>query len=156
MHATSYPLARIDLIVSIIHPRSITVNDTCIILGLPDYRRLSGVVAAMKAKRRPLELHLRRLANELETAEVLDGDLPGDAVAIGSSVSLRDLETGEAFSTRLVFPADLDGSGATTSILSPVGVAAIGERAGTVVSCMAPSGEKRFLVEAVTPPGGLA
>lgn len=130
------------------------MNDTCIILGLPDYRRLTGVVSAIKAKRRPLELHLRRLANELETAEVLEGaDLPGDAVAIGSTVTLRDLESGESFSTRLVFPADLDGSQATTSVLSPIGVAAIGERSGALVSCMAPSGEKRFRVESVTPPG---
>lgn len=130
------------------------MNDTCIVLGLPDYRKLSGVVAAMKAKRRSLELHIKRLANELETAEVLeDADLPGNVVAIGSTTTVRDEATGERFSVRLVFPAELDGSATTASILSPLGVALIGEEAGKVVSCVAPSGNKRFLIESTIPAG---
>lgn len=124
--------------------------DTCILLGLPDYRRLSGVVASMKARRRSFDAHLRRLANELETADVVDEfDLPDDVVSIGSTASVRDLATGEAFSVRLVFPAELDGTSATTSVLSPLGVAIVGERAGSVVSCMAPSGKRRFSIEKV-------
>jgi len=126
------------------------VIDTCILLGLPDYRRLSGVVASIKAKRRSFDAHLRRLANELETADVVDEfDLPEDVVSIGSTASVRDLATGELFSVRVVFPAGLDGTSATTSVLSPLGVAVIGERAGSVVSCMAPSGERRFAIEKV-------
>ncbi len=128
------------------------MNDTCIVLGLPDYRKLSGVVAAMKAKRRSLELHIKRLANELETAEVLEPtDMPANIVTIGSTTSVRDVDTAERFSFRLVFPADLDGSASTASILSPLGVALIGEEVGTVVSCIAPSGDKRFLIESTIP-----
>ncbi|MBU0929012.1 MAG: GreA/GreB family elongation factor [Spirochaetes bacterium] len=131
------------------------MNDTCILLGLPDYKKLSGVVAAMKAKRRSLELHMRRLDNELETADVVDEiDLPDDVVSIGSTASIIDLGTGERFSFRLVFPAELDGTAATASVFSPLGVAVIGERAGSTVSCMAPSGEKRFAVESVAAQAG--
>lgn len=130
------------------------MSDTCIVLGLPDYRKLSGVVAAMKAKRRSLELHIKRLANELETAEVFEtSDLPRNVVAIGSSAMIRDEDTGERFSVRLVFPAELDGSATMASVLSPLGVALIGEEVGTVVTCIAPSGAKRFLIESTEPSG---
>ncbi len=130
------------------------MNDTCILLGLPDYRKLSGVVAAMKADRRLRDLHLRRLENELSTADVVEPeDLPGDVVAIGSSATILDVDTGERFTTRLVFPAELDGTSATASVLSPLGVAVIGERAGSSVSCASPSGTRRFVVEAVYPAG---
>lgn len=126
------------------------MNDTCILLGLPDYRKLSGVVAAMKADRRLRDLHLKRLENELSTADVVEpDDLPCDVVSIGSSATVIDADTGERFTTRLVFPAELDGTSATASVLSPLGVAIIGERVGASVSCVSPSGTKRFVVEAV-------
>lgn len=126
------------------------MNDTSIILGMPDYRRLSGVMAAMKAKRRPMELHLKKLAQELETAKILEAEtLPDNTVAIGSVVRLVDLESGEAFKTKLVFPAELDGTQATTSVLSPIGAALIGEHSGKIVVCLTPSGEKRFSLEEV-------
>lgn len=126
------------------------MSDTRIILGLPDYRRLSGVVAAIKEKRRPMELHMKKLAQELETANIIEGDeLPENAVAIGSVIQLLDMENGETFETKLVFPAELDGTQATTSVLSPIGAAMIGERTGKIISCVTPSGEKRFKLEGV-------
>jgi regulator of nucleoside diphosphate kinase len=128
------------------------VNDDCILLGLPDYRKLSGVVKAMKAKRRTLDIHIRRLDNDLETADIVEEiDLPSDVVSIGSTATTVDMDTGERLAIRLVFPADLDGTIGTVSVFSPLGVAVVGERAGAIVSCMAPSGEKRFAIRSVTP-----
>lgn len=124
------------------------VNDYRILLCKPDHRRLSGVLDAMKANRRPLSPHLRRLEAELRAAEVVDS-AEGRSIGIGGSASLRDEDSGEEFTVRLVFPAELDGTSATASVVSPLGVALLGERVGASVLCDSPSGSRRFTILAI-------
>jgi transcription elongation GreA/GreB family factor len=124
-----------------------TVNDNSITLGVPDYRKLSGVVAAWKARRRPLDPPMRQIDNDLKTALVLDEtELPGDTVSIGSTVTVQDIDSQEKSTVRLVFPAELDGTEATASVFSPLGAAIIGEKSGTLVECEAPNGIRRFKI----------
>jgi transcription elongation factor GreA len=123
------------------------VNDNSITLGVPDYRKLSGVVAAWKARRRPLDPPMRQIDKDLKTALVLDEtELPGDTVSIGSTVTVQDIDTKEKTTIRLVFPADLDGTDATASVFSPLGAAIIGEKVGTLVECEVPNGIRHFKV----------
>jgi transcription elongation GreA/GreB family factor len=126
------------------------VNETGIILALPDYRKLSGIVAAWKAKRRPFDAPMKKIDNDLRTARVVDPDaLPADTISIGSLASVQDTETGESLCVRLVFPADLDGTECTASIFSPLGAAIIGETVGSIVRCEAPTGVREFCIMAV-------
>ena len=123
------------------------MNDNNITLGVPDYRKLSGVVAAWKARRRPLDPPMRQIDNDLKTALVLDeAELPGDTVSIGSTITVQDIDSHERSTVRLVFPADLDGTEATASVFSPLGAAIIGEKCGQLVECEAPNGIRRFRI----------
>lgn len=123
------------------------MNTTNILLGVPDYRKLTGVVAALRQRRSLRAPHLLRLASELSMAVVLDADtLPGDVVRIGSSVRIVDRQTEREQRVRIVFPAELDGGPDRVSILAPLGTALIGERAGTIVVCAAPGGDRAFLI----------
>jgi transcription elongation GreA/GreB family factor len=123
------------------------VNENSITLGVPDYRKLSGVVAAWKARRRPLDPPMRQIDNDLKTALVLDEtELPGDTVSIGSTVTVQDMDTNEKTTVRLVFPADLNGTETTASVFSPLGAAIIGEKSGKYVECEAPNGIRRFKI----------
>ena len=126
------------------------MNNNNIILGIPDYRKLSGVVAAWKARRRPLDPPMRQIDRDLKNALILDeSELPGDTVSIGSTITVQDIETLEKSLVRLVFPADLDGTVNTASVFSPLGAAVIGEKTGTTVTCEAPNGVKRFKILSV-------
>ncbi len=131
-------------------PWSIAVHNQGILLEEPDFRKLSGILAAMKARRKPLEPHLRRLDNELRKAIVVES---AEAVTIGSRASLVDMDTAERKDLRLVFPADLGSGTETVSILSPLGVALIGELPGALIHCDTPTGVKRFSLLSVTRPG---
>jgi len=117
------------------------MRDSSIILGLADFRKLFGVVNALKSKRRPLEPHMLRLESELALATVMDGNvLPADVVALGSTVRILDLDSREERVVTIVFPAELDGGEDRVSIFAPLGTALIGERKGATVSCIAPGG----------------
>lgn len=123
------------------------MNDNIITLGVPDFRKLSGVVAAWKARRRPLDPPMRQIDNDLKKALVLDEtELPGDTVSIGSTVTVQDVDSQEVSTVRLVFPAELDGTEATASVFSPLGAAIIGEKSGKLVDCEAPTGMRRFKI----------
>ena len=117
------------------------MRNTNIILGIADFRKLYGVVSAIRGKRRGLEPHLLRLESELELATITEADrLPEDVVALGSTVTILDLDTREERTVSIVFPAELDGSDDRISILAPLGTALIGEKVGATVSCLAPGG----------------
>jgi len=126
-----------------------------LVLGLSDFRKLYGVVSAIKSKRRSLEPHMLRLESELALATVLDSErLPSDLVALGSTVRILDLDSREERVVTIVFPAELDGSDDKVSILAPLGTALIGERVGATVSCIAPGGIFWFSILEVSGPAG--
>ncbi len=128
------------------------MRDQNIVLGLSDFRKLFGVVNAMKSKRRALEPHMLRLESELALATVVDGDAaPADVVALGSTVRILDLDSREERVVTVVFPAGLDGGEDKVSIFAPLGTALIGERKGATVSCIAPGGVYWFNVLEVEP-----
>lgn len=123
-----------------------------ILLGLPDHRKLTGIVSAMKARRALIEPHLVKLEGELKTAEVVgEQEVPGNVVSIGATVLFEDLASGEKSRVRLVFPAELDGTEGTISVLSPLGCAMIGERVGSSLSFQTPSGERLVKITMVSP-----
>ena len=75
--------------------------------------------------------------------------LPPDVVTMGSTVRLRDLETGEEETYTLVYPDEADIEANRLSVLAPVGTALLGYRAGDVVEWPVPAGVRRFRIEEV-------
>ena len=75
------------------------------------------------------------LEHELERAEVVpDPYLPPDAVRLHSRVTYRDLITGQERTVTLAYPSEEDISLGLISILTPVGAALLGLRAGQRIS----------------------
>jgi regulator of nucleoside diphosphate kinase len=114
-----------------------------ITLSLDDYERLSALAkTAMAGTPELAEI----LAGELARAHVLAaGRCPQDIVSMNSEVTFRDDRTGRVQSMRLVYPRESDVAKSRLSVLTPVGAALIGVRAGESVTWETPSGELRQL-----------
>jgi|UPI000326C92D regulator of nucleoside diphosphate kinase len=87
-----------------------------------------------------------RLLAELARARVLPpARMPADVAGIGSAVTFRDETTGREQTVVLVWPEDADIAAARASVLTPIGVALIGLRAGARFTWDTRAGETREL-----------
>jgi regulator of nucleoside diphosphate kinase len=126
--------------------RGIWIADT-------DRAKLDSLLRVMAARPDQETGYRVSLAGELRRARVVPrSQLPPDVVTMNSTVRLRDLETGEAETYILVYPADADIGENKLSVLAPVGTALLGYRAGDVVEWPVPAGVSRFLIEVVSQP----
>lgn len=81
------------------------------------------------------------LAEVLMDARMIAHDrLPADRVAMNSRVAYREEPGGESRSVALVHPSEADLAHGRISVLSPVGRALLGRRAGAVTSIRVPGG----------------
>jgi transcription elongation factor GreA len=98
------------------------------------------------------EATIRHLEARLAVASVTDGvGVPDDMVFVGSTVKLRDIDTGDEDLYRLVGEAsgnfDADYVEVTTN--SPMGSALMKARIGDTVRVSLPRGEKRYEIVAI-------
>jgi regulator of nucleoside diphosphate kinase len=85
------------------------------------------------------------LLHELERASVVpDAAIPSDVVRMNSTVLFRTIG-GDERSVELVFPRDADIAAGKISVLTPVGSALIGLRAGHSITCLTRDGRKQLL-----------
>jgi regulator of nucleoside diphosphate kinase len=114
-----------------------------------DHDRLSRLLAGAALSRRDRD-HVAQLAAELDRAQIVPPDeIPPDVVTMHSEVALRDLDTGEALTFRLVYPSEADADRQRVSILAPIGTAVLGYRAGDTVEWTVPGGTRRLRIERV-------
>lgn len=110
-----------------------------------DYQRLTGI-ADSELKFWQERRSLAKLRGELERAEIRpSAEMPDDVVSMNSLVQVRDLRTGETISFKLAYPHDADPELQKISVLSPLGMAVIGEKVGSVVEWEFDEGEKKHL-----------
>ena len=115
-----------------------------------DASRLRSLVASEKSRRGQDREHLADLEHELDRANVVEGQmLPGDRVAVSSTVRVRDLDSGTAHDYTLVWPSHADAAQRRISVLAPMGTALLGCRAGDRVEWQMPGGLVRLLIEEV-------
>lgn len=76
-------------------------------------------------------------------------ELNDEKVAIGSTVTVRDLESGEIEVYTLVPPGQADIANNLISSLTPVAHALYGRRSGDEIRVEAPGGTIRLLLESV-------
>jgi regulator of nucleoside diphosphate kinase len=108
-------------------------------------RLLRGLAAAHenRAEIEDLEQELER-GTEVESAEIAP-----DVVTMNSTVRVTDLDSNTSHTYTVVFPADADFEKGRISILSPLGTALLGFRAGDVVEWEMPRGTRRLRIEAL-------
>ncbi len=114
-----------------------------IVLARSDSDRLDALVESYPACPDFVRDYLRR---ELSRADVVDDPaLPGDVVRIASEVTFRDDQTGRTRTVTLVYPSAEDAARGHVSVMTPIGAALIGLKAGQSIDWTAPSGERRAL-----------
>ncbi|HEX2061201.1 MAG TPA: nucleoside diphosphate kinase regulator, partial [Thermoanaerobaculia bacterium] len=88
------------------------------------------------------------LARELERGiEVESTEVEPDVVTMNSTVRATDVDANTTHLYTIVFPADADFEKGRISILSPLGTALLGARAGDVVTWEMPRGTRRLRIE---------
>lgn len=87
-----------------------------------------------------------RLMREVARATVLpSAEMPGDVVNIGSEVRFRDEVTGREQTVTVVLPEAADIDRGRVSVLTPIGAALIGLRAGAAIGWETRDGAERRL-----------
>ncbi|HEY6186340.1 MAG TPA: nucleoside diphosphate kinase regulator [Pyrinomonadaceae bacterium] len=126
-------------------------KETNIYITRPDQERLTKLIEIARAREGDANrVYLNKLEEELERAEVVEQkDIPPDVITMRSTVSLKDLDTGDEMIYWLAFPTEANSDEGKISILAPVGTAMLGYRRGDVIEWEVPSGVRRLKVEKV-------
>ncbi len=97
-----------------------------------------------------LEHRISMLQEKLRRARVIkDSEIDTERVSVGSTVTLRDLDSNEIRIYTLVGSAEADPTKARLSNESPVGQALLGKRVGVVVTVPVPVGALRLEILAI-------
>jgi regulator of nucleoside diphosphate kinase len=116
-----------------------------------DHTRLQGLLQVLRKRSGLDPWNLDALELELERAEVVSPQsIPGDVITMNSRVDLRDLATDTSFWVKLVFPGQAATHENCVPVLSPLGIALLGCRAGHTLQWETPGGTQRLRIEAVT------
>ncbi len=115
-----------------------------------DFRENAPLDAA-RDRQAHLESRIREIETKLAHAVIIDAQRSptGDGVEIGSTVHLRNLQSGKETTYTLVRPGEVDASHGRISFESPVGKALLERRPGDEVEVAAPSGTIRFRIERI-------
>ena len=126
-------------------------KETNIYITRPDHERLTKLIELTREREGDANReYLNRLEEELERAEVVEQkDIPPDVITMRSTVSLKDLDTGEEMIYWLSFPTEANYDEWKISVLAPIGTAMLGCRRGDVIEWEVPSGVRRLKVEEV-------
>ncbi len=119
-----------------------------IVVTRPDLERLRLLIETARTRRRWEEIHLLALADELESAEVVEPDLvPPDVVTMRSRVRVLDMVSGQAATYTICFPSEANLEAGRLSVLAPIGTALLGYREGDVVKWPVPGGVRVLKLE---------
>ena len=81
------------------------------------------------------------MAAVLQEAELTPSrEVPADVVTMHSRLRLTDLDSGQALTLTLCYPADAEPARGFISVLSPVGMSVLGLRVGDVARWQLPNG----------------
>ena len=112
-----------------------------------DKQRLEDLLAevALSEPRKRGDLHA--LVEELRRAVVVDPmNVPPNVITMNSRAEMLDLDSGEAITFTLVFPAEADIEEEKISVLAPIGAGMLGYRVGDEFDWNVPGGVRRMKV----------
>lgn len=97
---------------------------------------------AAKDEQRDIEIRIEEIEKILKNAEIVTNeDVDANAINIGSTVRIKDLEFDEEMEYKIVGSTEADVLGNKISNESPVGVALIGSKVGDTIEIEIPNGE---------------
>ena len=108
---------------------------------------------AAKEEQRDNELRIEEIESILKNAEVyLEEDVAKDAVGLGSTVTLLDIEYNEEVVYKIVGSTEVDSLNGRISNESPVGKAIVGAKKGATISVETPGGTIQYKIVKVEKP----
>lgn len=110
---------------------------------------------AAKEEQRENELRIEEIESILKNAEVyLEEDVAKDAVGLGSTVTLLDVEYNDEVVYKIVGSTEVDSLNGRISNESPVGKKLIGAKKGALIEVETPSGTIKYKITKVEKPSG--
>ncbi|HHY30387.1 MAG TPA: transcription elongation factor GreA [Syntrophaceticus sp.] len=95
-----------------------------------------------------IEGRIIQLEKMLRYARIIDtSEVPPDTVGVGTTVLLKDQDTGDDIEYTIVGSAEADPADNKISNKSPVGKAILGKKVGTVVEVKVPAGTLRYRIQ---------
>lgn len=129
--------------------------DHRIILCRSDLLRLRALLGAPERSAAADREHLHDLRHEMDRATIVPAEeLPADVVALGSTVTVLDVESNLRTQYTLALPSQANVTEGRISVLAPLGTALIGVRVGDIVEWHMPGGFRRLRIEAVQQASG--
>jgi regulator of nucleoside diphosphate kinase len=115
-----------------------------------DRTRLQEMVRALGSVGDPFRSHLRELTDRLERAELVSPAGVGpDVVTMNSCVRARDVDGRRPETFTLVYHGESGMFDSRLSVLTPMGVAALGARVGEVIEFPLRRGVRQLRIEEV-------
>jgi regulator of nucleoside diphosphate kinase len=112
-------------------------------ISFGDRDRLQTLINSARLDSRVPVASLNALEGELARSVAVDvGEIPPDVVTMNSTVTFRDLVSGEVESYTLVYPKDADVLSDRISVFAPIGTALLGYRSGDRVDWEVPAGKR--------------
>lgn len=101
--------------------------------------------AAAKERQRLLGARMAQLSERLGRLKLIDpSKIPADAVGLGSTVVLYDIDLDAEITYELVTSEESDVAAGKISTSSPIGRSLLGKRDGDVAEVQTPRGRKEF------------
>jgi regulator of nucleoside diphosphate kinase len=121
-----------------------------IVVTKVDYSRLNSLILNMLDDRNSNLFELNYLNIEIKRARKIDSRRIGpEYVTMNSMIEVTFLDMGKSMVLRLVYPQDANYKEGLVSVLSPLGSALLGYRAGKTVSFKAPGGTQTVRIDNV-------
>jgi regulator of nucleoside diphosphate kinase len=119
-------------------------------IAADDAEALAVLLHEVSSKLRPATPTTEYLSEMLYGARIeTTGDMPADVVRLGAGATYTELASGVKRTVRVVTPSQADASAGRVSVLSPIGCALIGRRAGAVVEVALPAASIAVRLDAV-------
>ncbi len=96
-----------------------------------------------------VEGRILTLKGLLANAVVINENGSKDAVDVGTTVTIRELESGDESTYTIVGSAEVDPENGRISLKSPIGHALMGHQPGDLVKVETPGGTARFVILAI-------
>jgi len=126
------------------------MSERTIYITAVDKERLHELIISTRKNAAESEVHLKDLEAELEKAIIVQPkDIHHDAVTMDSQVCVKDLDTQEENVYTLVFPDYSDVEQNRISVLSPIGTALLGYRAGDIIEWKVPGGIRKLKIKKI-------
>ena len=126
------------------------MQQQCVRVTEVDSRRLQTLIDGALLRGTRDTRSVEALERHLDEAEILPpAHIGPDVVTMTSEVRVTDLDTGESFGFRVVFPRAADAAAGSISVLAPLGMAVLGRGVGEEITSKVPGGSRRLRLDDV-------